>query len=323
MAHQLQCLKNSCNILWLAWAIVVLAGASARAQTFSYDFETDFQGWLCDFADYNVGDSALWHLSYKRDTMPQIRPIQYGIAMTGDNFSDDLFFFMKKDITGLSPNVAYKIAFSIDVVTNMPPDGVGGGDLMLKAGATIVEPAKIISSGMYRMNINKSNQNQPGPDMDTLGHISHSVAGNFSYHLRTFTNTGHLFQRTSDANGGMWLAVGAESAFEVPNVEFLVARVSATLTPVSTVVAPEAAQAMTSGLAVSSPQGTWGLMFIKASPDLLPLRDARVFSLTGRETPLRMPAANTIDIRNLRNGAYVLRISTQKGTELRKILINK
>ena len=315
-------LAKPLNTLFLVCSIIIAAGASARGQTFSYDFESDLQGWLCDFADYNVGDSALWHLSYKRDTMPQIRPVQYGIIMKGDNFSDDLFFFTKRKITGLSANAAYKIAFSIDVVTNMPPDGIGGGDLMLKAGATIIEPQKIVSSAMYRMNINKSNQNQPGPDMDTLGHINHAVPGNVSYHLVTHTNTGHTFQRTADANGEMWLVVGAESAFEVPNVEFLVARVSATLTPLSTVIAPKAAKAMTSGLVVSSPQGTFGLIFVKASPDLLPLRDARVFSLTGQETPLTMPATNFIDVGKLKKGTYVLKVSTQKGTELKKILIN-
>jgi hypothetical protein len=310
------------NTLFLVCSTIIAAGASARAQTFSYDFETDFQGWLCDFADYNVGDSALWHLSYKHDTLPQIRPVQYGIIMKGDNFSDDLFFFTKRKITGLSANTSYKIAYSIDIVTNMPPDGIGGSELMLKAGATTIEPVKIVSSGMYRMNINKSNQNQPGPDMDTLGHINHSTSGSFSYHLVTFTNTSHLFQRTANANGEMWFVVGAESAFEVPNVEFLVARVSATLTPLSTVIAPEAAKAMTSGLVVSSPQGTFRLIFVKASPDLLPLRDARVFSLTGQETPLTMPAANTIDVGKLKKGTYVLKVSTQKGTELKKILID-
>ena len=197
MNFTLKQLHRPHNFLLLICTMIVSYSALVRAQTFSYDFETDYQGWACDFSDYNVGDSALWNLSYKRDTMPQIRPIQYGIIMTGDNFSDDLFFFMKKHITGLTPNVAYTIAFSIDVVTRMPPDAMGASDLVLKAGATMIEPLKTISSDMYRMNIDKSNQSQPGPDMDTLGHTIHSVPGSFSYHLVTMTNAGHLFRRTA------------------------------------------------------------------------------------------------------------------------------
>jgi hypothetical protein len=308
---------------YIACSIIAAAGASAHAQTFSYDFEGDFQGWLCDFADYNVGDSVLWHLSYKRDTMPQIRPSQYGIIMKGDNFSDDLFFFLKKNITGLSPSVAYKISFSIDVVTNMPPDGIGGGDLMLKAGATIIEPKKIVSSGMYRMNIDKSNQYQPGPDMDTLGHVNHLVQGDRSYHLRTFNNAKHLFQRTADANGDLWLVVGAESAFETANAEFLVAKISAILTPVSTAAVPSSQAAEPSSIIAFSKPAASGTVYFKASPDLLPIREARVFTLTGRELPATLTSANSVNCGDLKKGMYVLRIQTPKGTVVRKMSIGR
>jgi hypothetical protein len=259
-------LQKSRRFFLLTCVIIVSTCALARAQTFSYDFETDYQGWACDFTDYNVGDSALWNLSYKLDTMPQIRPIQYGIIMTGDNFSDDLFFFMKKHITGLSPNVAYTIAFSIDVVTRMPPDGMGASDLVLKAGATTIEPSKTISSDMYRMNIDKGNQSQPGPDMDTLGHTKHSVPGSFSPHLVTMTNAGHLFRRTASQNGDLWLTVGAESAFEA-YAEFLVAKISATLTP-STSIASKGAKTNSPNIVVHSMQGASRMVFFKASSGL-------------------------------------------------------
>jgi hypothetical protein len=252
MDLELTQLQKSRSFLLLACTVIVSSCALASAQTFSYDFETDYQGWVCDFADYNVGDSALWDLSYKRDTMPQIIPVKFGIIMTGDNFSDDLFFFMKKHIMGLTPNVAYTIAFSIDVVTRMPPDAMGAGDLVLKAGATTIEPSKIVSSDMYRMNIDKGNQSQPGPDMDTLGHTMHTVPGSFSYRLVTMTNAGHLFRRTASPNGNLWLTVGAESAFE-SYAEFLVAKISATLTPLSTSIASKKANNPT--LAVYAKQG--------------------------------------------------------------------
>ena len=249
---------QSFNAVRLACVMIVSACALTRAQTFSYDFETDYQGWACDFADYNVGDSVRLRLSYQRDTLPQIRPVRYGIVMKGDNYSDDLFFFLKKHITGLSPDAAYTIAFSVEVVTNMPPDGIGGSDLMLKAGATITEPAKINSSNSYyTMNIDKANQSRPGPDMDTLGHVNHAVPGSFAYRCVTFTNTSHLFQRTADGSGSMWLVVGAESQFEV-SAEFLVAKISATVTPLSTPIASKGVQTDDPAIVVRSKQGVSG-----------------------------------------------------------------
>jgi hypothetical protein len=257
-------LQKSRRFFLLASAMIVCTCVLARAQTFSYNFETDYQGWACDFSDYNVGDSVRLNLSYNRDTMPQIRPIQYGIIMTGDNFSDDLFFFLKKHITGLLPNVTYSIAFSIDVVTKIPPDCCSASDLFLKAGATTIEPSKTVSSDMYRMNIDKGNQSQPGPDMDTLGHTMHTVPESFSYHLVTLTNAGHLFRRTASPNGDLWLTVGAESAFEA-YAEFLIARVSATLTPLSTAIASKGEKTNTLNFVVHSKQGASSMAIFKGS----------------------------------------------------------
>src|SRR5262245_6026697 len=130
----------------LAWA------APSHAQSFVSDFESGYQDWIPDFADYNVQDSTRMGLQHKHQAMPTVTPAQKGIFMTGHNYSDDLFLWMKRRITGLTPNASYSIAFTIDLVTDMPPDGIGGGTLTLKAGATAVEPKKVVSNGMYRMN---------------------------------------------------------------------------------------------------------------------------------------------------------------------------
>jgi hypothetical protein len=159
--------------------------------------------------------------------------------------------------------------------------------------------------------------------MDTLGHINHTVPGNRSYHLGTFTNANHLFQRTANANGEMWLVVGAESAFEVPNVEFLVAKISATLATSSTAAVPAALLQDRSEISIFSKPAAPGILYVNAPPDLLPVSNARLFSLTGQEMALTMPAGNSIDIGNLKKGMYVLRVSTQKGTEHRETLITR
>jgi hypothetical protein len=106
---------------------------------------------------------------------------------------------------------------------------------MLKAGATLVEPEKKLLSGLYRMNVDKSNQWQPGPDMDTLGRTIHSAAGSFAYHLITLTNSIHPFRMSTDATGAIWLVIGAESGFEA-YAEFNVANISVRLQAPTSVI---------------------------------------------------------------------------------------
>lgn len=174
--------------------------------------------------------------------MPDIAPVQNGLRMVGDNFSDDLFFFIKRKIEGLLPNTKFQIIFSIDIVTNMPPNAIGGADLMLKAGATIIEPQKIIidDAGIpyYRMNINKDNQSQSDAAMDTLGHINHNVPDNFNYHLVNYKNEMKPFEIPSDSNGEIWVIIGAESQFET-TAEFLVANIEFTLDNITSIEEPK------------------------------------------------------------------------------------
>ncbi len=217
----------------LALILLVLTHSS-RAQGFSFDLESGYQGWTADFADYPAEDSVNWNLGHTHQLMPGITPAQSGLRLTGDNFSDDLFFFVKQQFTGFLPNTTYQVVFSIDVVTDMPEDGIGGSDLTLKAGVTRQEPRKVITRvddrDFYVMNIDKGNQSVPGADMDTFGRVAHPVLGSFTYQLVNFSNETFPFSFTTDSSGTAWVIVGAESAFENPNSEFLIAGIGFTFT---------------------------------------------------------------------------------------------
>ncbi len=202
--------------------LVLITGSLAHpvsAQTFSYDFTTGYDEWTGDFADYPVTDSVFYELEFGRETLPSyIDPSKHALKISGKNHSDDLFMFIKRKVPGLSPNTTYQVRFEVEFASNSPTNwfGVGGApgeSVVMKAGATTIEPLKINTDGFYLMNIDKSNQVQPGKDMDTIGHVG--VADTTTlFALINRNNSSHLFTVTTDANGEVWVCIGTDSGFE-------------------------------------------------------------------------------------------------------------
>lgn len=192
---------------------------NANSQTFTYDFTTGYDSWYGDFADYPVTDSLLCQLEFIRTTLPApLNTGKFALKISGINYPDDLFMFIKRKITGLLPNTTYHLLINIEFASNAPTNvaGVGGqpGEgVTMKAGASVVEPLKIISSGFYRMNIDKDQQTTPGVDMDTIGHVGVSDTTTV-FTLINRNNSIHLFTITTDTNGEVWICIGTDSGYE-------------------------------------------------------------------------------------------------------------
>ena len=182
-----------------------------------YDFADSDHGWKGDFSDYPVGDSLAYGLSFRHDVLPDNLGARKGLMVSGTNYSDDLFMFIKKRVTGLIPSTEYQLGFQVKFASNAPTGlvGVGGSpgeSVYLKAGASAIEPLKVIKNGYYEMNIDKGNQLSGGQNMVLVGNIaSHSSSYDYSLVER---NNGASFTATSDANGELWLIVGTDSGFE-------------------------------------------------------------------------------------------------------------
>jgi hypothetical protein len=190
----------------------------------SADFSVSQEGWVGDFADYPVGpdDSAFYELRFEYTNRPsELAPSspQKAILISGNNHSDDLFMFIKKKVAGLQPNTNYTVVFEIEMASNALKNQVGvggapGEGVFVKAGATPVEPLKIIDgSNYYRMNIDKGNQGSGGIDMMVLGNIAVETA---DYNLISRNNTNQYapFIAKSNSAGELWLIVGTDSGFE-------------------------------------------------------------------------------------------------------------
>jgi len=213
-------------ILSLLLLMVCGCGSSDDDKTSSvktelvYHFLAGPDGWTGDFADYPDGREAAWALSFRYATLPPPLDTNKGALMlSGNNHSDDLFMFVKKKISGLLPDTLYQISFLIEFASNIPDGmtGIGGSPgegVIIKAGATAVEPVKVLdpSDGRYRMNIDKGNQTQGGRDMMVLGNFANGTDKN-EYTLKTVVNP-VIFPCRTNANGELWLVAGTDSGFE-------------------------------------------------------------------------------------------------------------
>jgi hypothetical protein len=150
-----------------------------------------------------------------------------GLRISGVNLSDDLFMYLKRNLTGLAANTTYLLDVTAVLATNASSDCIGGGGapgtgVLLKIGALAVEPvASPDSLGWLRMNLDKDSEDTLGTggvDMKTAGDIGNTlpciVGSAAPYQAKTLTLSG--FSVTSAADGTLWLILGTDSGFEGP-----------------------------------------------------------------------------------------------------------
>jgi hypothetical protein len=190
----------------------------------NFTFQTDNEGWVGDFADYpNENNVDIFYaLDFLHSSLPApLNTTDGALKQSGNNHSDDLFMFVKKKIAGLSPNKNYSVSIEIQLASDAPENvgGIGGGpseSVYIKAGASTIEPVKVLqgSDNYYRINIDKGNQSQGGVNMKSIGNFSNGT-GLAVYKLKTLTTPSPV-NVTSNANGEIWLIIGTDSGFEGP-----------------------------------------------------------------------------------------------------------
>lgn len=191
--------------------------------TLVFDFEDGNQGWIGDFADLPVEGQDIFELDVSHGPLPEETGVaDNAIRIQGHNRSDDLFMFLKREVTDLIPSTTYTMVFELELASQYPEGSVGiggspGASVFLKAGASEDEPETVIEPGetqdYLRMNIDKGNQSQDGADMYGLGTIG--IEGEeFRYELIQRDNSDRPFTVTTSPEGSLWLIVGTDSGFE-------------------------------------------------------------------------------------------------------------
>lgn len=214
---------NLWNLLAIALVFSLAAcsednGDAARLEI-TYNFAQSQNGWTGDFADYPVGEEEFYELDFAYDALPApLDTTQKALKVTGNNHSDDLFFFVKKKVTGLAPNREFELHFDVEIAHNAPEESAGvggspGASNYLKVGASGTEPVKVDRNGFYELNLDKGNQSQSGDDAIVIGNIGHE-GDEFVYQLMQRDNDETTFTARSNANGELWVFLGVDSGFE-------------------------------------------------------------------------------------------------------------
>lgn len=187
--------------------------------SYTFDFSIEKFDWAADFADYPENSSATFELQSSYGLLPEtISKTRKGLMVSGNNHSSDLFMFIKKKITGLSPGTTYNVLFNVRFASNAPTGIVGAGGspgegVTVKVGASVTEPDKVVTLGVYRMNIDKGNQAIGGKDMFSIGNVG--VAATTTQFTEVYRNNNLKgpFKVTTDNQGEVWVIVGTDSGF--------------------------------------------------------------------------------------------------------------
>lgn len=188
--------------------------------SFTFNFEKGTEGWTAGFSDYPSGwDTSRFEFRFAHAGLPEeVNQNNKALLISGRNISDDLFMFIKKQITGLKPNHNYLLSLKIEFASQYPEESIGiggspGGSVYLKTGGSAFEPLPIEEDGEIRMNVDKGNQSQGGNQMVVIGTVG--IEGEeFMYQLIQHDNSQQPLNVRTDTSGNIWIIIGTDSGFE-------------------------------------------------------------------------------------------------------------
>lgn len=217
---------------------------SSKSLFIEFNFNNGDEGFSGHFSDLPVDyNEEIYELDSGLAALPEEIGEGQGFRITGSNRSDDLFMFLKKELTasnGIKPNQKYDINFEIEFASNAFANsfGIGGSPaeaVYVKVGATSVEPKVIekVEGGvpMYWMNIDKGQQSAGGADAIVIGNVSKQDGSEDElFSVVTLTSDELTLNATSSDDGSLWVFVGTDSGFE-GTTELFYTKVIVELTP--------------------------------------------------------------------------------------------
>jgi hypothetical protein len=211
-------------ILITALAIAGLWGCNDDSLDAVITVDSNFQasdegkdGWVAGYAGYAAtADSTQLDTVAATALLPRgLDTTQYAYRVLSGYSKGNMFSYLKKRVTGFTPNGTYELVLDIDLGTNYPenltPTPVG--KVTFKAGLSQTEPLSKLVSGIYTFNLDKGTGAQTGKNVLLAGSIANGRTER-RYSLVKYSNGGQPVTVTANSKGELWFFVGTDSDYK-------------------------------------------------------------------------------------------------------------
>jgi hypothetical protein len=195
-------------------------------------FQTTKDGWKAEFSEYSsLTDTLSMDTAAAVTRLPiGLDTSQYSYRIYTRNAKDNMFVYLKKKVTGFTPNATYNLVFDIAFGSKFPKDDSPGAPwnlVYLKAGASPKEPKSTLTNKVYRFNLNKGAVAQAGTDVALATDVANGISQR-KYALVRHSNADKPFSVTANQQGEIWLFVGTDMNYK-DSTTFYYDRITATI----------------------------------------------------------------------------------------------
>lgn len=172
-------------------------------------------GWTEAFAGYAAtADSTQLDTVAATALLPRgLDTTQYGFRILSRYSKGNMFAYLKKRVSGFTPNKAYEMTLQVDLATKYVASAVVD-KVAFKAGVSPIEPLTKLVSGTYTFNLDKGTVAQPGKDVLLSGSIASTNQDTRYYTLSRYSNDGQPVTVTANSSGELWFYAGTDSDYK-------------------------------------------------------------------------------------------------------------
>ena len=169
-------------------------------------------GWDAGFAGYAAtADSTQLDTVAATALLPRgLDTTQYGYRVLSRYSKGNMFSYLKKRVSGFTPNGSYEMVLQVDLATNYTESSVVD-QVAFKAGVSPTEPLTKLVSGTYAFNLDKGTVKQPGKAVLLSGSIASTNADTRYYTLLKYSNEGQPLTVQANNQGELWFFAGIDS----------------------------------------------------------------------------------------------------------------
>ncbi len=185
-----------------------------NAQSYNATFPDGNDNWIEGYAGYPAKSEENYDINITWSQLPDSSG--FGLSFSGNNYSKQLFLFVKKHFENLHPNTTYRIIFNMDLYTNYIQNN--NENIFIKAGAMQEEPV-CNDYSMVETNIKKGDIGKQGLNMNLLGNVAKKNNNDSNFEIINFQNYNNPFYVNTNDKGDLWITIGIEPQMqEMPDV---------------------------------------------------------------------------------------------------------